>query len=92
MFASLMTRAHLAVSDFMNAPIHRAGTGKLTPATLDPLADEWKIDGAVTMALDYGRVHPSLSSSETFTIYTPSVVATPVAISGAPFSPGVPGL
>ena len=39
--------------------------------------------GAVTMALDYGRVHPSLSSSETFTIYTPSVVATPVAISGA---------
>ena len=39
--------------------------------------------GAVTMALDYGRVHPSLNSIETFTIYTPSVVATPVAISGA---------
>ena len=39
--------------------------------------------GAITMALDYGRVHPSLDSSETFTIYTPSVVATPVAISGA---------
>jgi hypothetical protein len=39
--------------------------------------------GAITLALDYGRVHPSLSSSETFTIYTPSVVATPVAISGA---------
>ena len=34
--------------------------------------------GAITLALDYGRVHPSLSSSETFTIYTPSVVATPV--------------
>jgi hypothetical protein len=39
--------------------------------------------GAITLALDYGRVHPSLSSSETFTIYTASVVATPVAISGA---------
>jgi len=39
--------------------------------------------GATTLALDYGRVHPSLNSSETFTIYTPSVVATPVAISGA---------
>jgi hypothetical protein len=39
--------------------------------------------GAITMALDYGRVHPSLDSSSTFTIYTPSIVATPVAISGA---------
>jgi hypothetical protein len=39
--------------------------------------------GAITLALDYGRVHPSLNSSETFTIYTPSVVATPVAISGS---------
>ena len=39
--------------------------------------------GAITLGLDYGRVHPSLNSSETFTIYTPSVVATPVAISGA---------
>jgi len=42
-----------------------------------------KSTGAITVALDYGRVHPSLDSSETFTIYTPSVVATPVAISGA---------
>jgi hypothetical protein len=42
-----------------------------------------KSAGAITVALDYGRVHPSLDSSETFTIYTPSVVATPVAISGA---------
>jgi hypothetical protein len=39
--------------------------------------------GAITLALDYGRVHPSLSSSETFTIYTASVVATPLSISGA---------
>jgi hypothetical protein len=42
-----------------------------------------KSTGAITLALDYGRVHPSLDSSETFTIYTPQVVATPVAISGA---------
>ncbi len=42
-----------------------------------------KSAGAITLALDYGRVHPSLDSSETFTIYTPSVVATPVSISGA---------
>jgi hypothetical protein len=42
-----------------------------------------KSTGAITLALDYGRVHPSLDSPETFTIYTPSVVATPVAIAGA---------
>lgn len=38
--------------------------------------------GAVTLALDYGRVHPSLDSVETFTIYTPTIIATPIAISG----------
>ncbi len=37
---------------------------------------------ALTLALDYGRVHPTLDTSETFTIYTPLVVATPIAISG----------
>jgi hypothetical protein len=37
---------------------------------------------AITLALDYGRVHPSLDTTETFTIYTPLVVATPIAISG----------
>ena len=42
-----------------------------------------KSAGAITLALDYGRIHPSLNSSVTFTIYTPRVVATPVAISGA---------
>jgi hypothetical protein len=42
-----------------------------------------KSSGAITLALDYGRVHPSLDSPETFTIYTASVVATPVAIAGA---------
>jgi hypothetical protein len=39
--------------------------------------------GAVTLALDYGRVHPSLDSQSAFTIYTPMIVATPVAISDA---------
>ncbi len=38
--------------------------------------------GSVTLALDYGRVHPSLESSEGLMIYTPTVVATPVAIGG----------
>ncbi len=41
-----------------------------------------KSSGAVTLALDYGRVHPSLQSSDGFTIYTPTIVATPIAISG----------
>ena len=41
-----------------------------------------KSSGAVTLALDYGRVHPSLESSDTFTIYTPTIVATPISISG----------
>jgi hypothetical protein len=38
--------------------------------------------GSVTLALDYGRVRPSLESSDTFTIYTPTIVATPIAIAG----------
>jgi hypothetical protein len=41
-----------------------------------------KSAGAITLALDYGRVHPSLDSMETFTIYTPTIIATPIAISG----------
>jgi hypothetical protein len=41
-----------------------------------------KSSGAVTLALDYGRVHPSLETSDGFTIYTPTIVATPIAISG----------
>ena len=40
--------------------------------------------GVVTLALDYGRVHPSLESSDGFTIYTPTIVATPIAIAGGP--------
>ena len=42
-----------------------------------------KSAGAMTLALDYGRVHPDLDSPEIFTIYTPTIVATPIAISGA---------
>jgi hypothetical protein len=41
-----------------------------------------KSGSAVTLALDYGRVHPSLETSDAFTIYTPTIVATPIAISG----------
>jgi hypothetical protein len=41
-----------------------------------------KSSGSVTLALDYGRVHPSLETSDGFTIYTPTIVATPIAISG----------
>jgi hypothetical protein len=43
-----------------------------------------KSSGALTLALDYGRVHPSLESTDGFTIYTPTIVATPIAIAGGP--------
>jgi hypothetical protein len=42
-----------------------------------------KSAGAVTLALDYGRVHPALESPDIFTIYTPTIIATPIAIAGA---------
>ena len=41
-----------------------------------------KSSGALTLALDYGRVHPSLDTAEAFSIYTPTIVATPIAIGG----------
>jgi hypothetical protein len=41
-----------------------------------------KSSGAVTLALDYGRVHPSLESGDAFSIYTPTIVATTIAIAG----------
>ena len=41
-----------------------------------------KSAGALTLALDYGRVHPSLDTSDAFTIYMPTMVATPIAIGG----------
>jgi hypothetical protein len=40
-----------------------------------------KSSAAVTLALDYGRVHPSLETTDGFTIYTPTIVATSIAIS-----------
>ena len=43
-----------------------------------------KSSGALTLALDYGRVHPSLESEDEFKIYTPTIVATPIAIAGGP--------
>jgi hypothetical protein len=42
-----------------------------------------KSAGAVTLALDYGRVHPTLESPDLFMIYTPTIIATPIAIAGA---------
>jgi hypothetical protein len=35
---------------------------------------------AVTLALDYGRVHPKLPPSTSIMIYTPLIAATPIAI------------
>jgi len=43
-----------------------------------------KSSGSLTLALDYGRVHSSLDSADAFTIYTPTIVATPIAISAGP--------
>ncbi len=43
-----------------------------------------KSGGAVTLALDYGRIRARLDSRTPLTIYTPLIVATPVAIGDAP--------
>src|SRR5579872_2906033 len=44
-----------------------------------------KSSGAMTVALDYGRIHTSMeSAADAFTIYTPTIVATPIAIAGGP--------
>jgi hypothetical protein len=40
--------------------------------------------GAITLALDYGRVRPQVDAQVTFTVYTPMIVATPVAIGTNP--------
>ena len=37
-----------------------------------------KSSGTVTLALDYGRVHSSLYTMDGFSIYTPTIVATPI--------------
>lgn len=43
-----------------------------------------KSSGALTLALDYGRIHPLLESADEFKIFTPTIVATPIGIAGAP--------
>ena len=40
--------------------------------------------GAVTLALDYGKVRPQIEAQVAFTVYTPMIVATPVAIGTNP--------
>jgi hypothetical protein len=44
----------------------------------------FKAGGAITLALDYGRVHPMLDAAVPFAVYTPFVVATPIAIDQGP--------
>jgi hypothetical protein len=36
----------------------------------------------ITVALDYGRVHPHLDANANFVIYTPQVVVTPITVGG----------
>ena len=38
--------------------------------------------GAITLALDYGQVRPQVEAQVELTVYTPMIVATPLAISG----------
>jgi hypothetical protein len=40
--------------------------------------------GAITLALDYGRVRPQVDGQIALTVYTPMIVATPVAIGTNP--------
>jgi hypothetical protein len=40
--------------------------------------------GAITLALDYGQVRPQVDANVNITIYTPQIVATPIAISDNP--------
>ncbi len=43
-----------------------------------------KAGGTITIALDYGQVHPQMNSAVPITIFTPLIVATPVAIGDSP--------
>jgi hypothetical protein len=38
--------------------------------------------GAITLALDYGQVRPQVEAQVALTVFTPTIVATPVAIGG----------
>lgn len=40
-------------------------------------------NGAITLALNFGRVHIELPASTTLRIFTPSIIATPIDIGGA---------
>lgn len=40
--------------------------------------------GAITLALEYGRVRPQVDAQLALTVYTPMIVATPVAIGAGP--------
>jgi hypothetical protein len=40
-------------------------------------------NGAITVALNFGRVHIELPASTSLRIFTPSIIATPIDISGA---------
>jgi hypothetical protein len=40
--------------------------------------------GAITLALDYGKVRPQVEAQVALTVYTPMIVATPVAIGTNP--------
>ena len=64
-----------------NALLELDGGGKVSicgPAHFTLL----KSGGALTLALDYGRVHSSLDTPNEVTIYTPMIVATPISVSG----------
>ena len=43
-----------------------------------------KSGGAITLAIDYGRVHAKLENASPLTFYTPLIVASPVAIASGP--------
>jgi len=43
-----------------------------------------KSGGAITLAIDHGRVHAKLENASPLTFYTPLIVASPVAIASGP--------
>ena len=43
-----------------------------------------KSGGAITLALDYGRIHARLEHPVPLTVYTPLILATPIAIADRP--------
>jgi hypothetical protein len=77
--AGLLSNGSEITLPFGQAKIELADGGEIdicAPAHFTLL----KAGGAITIALDYGRVHAQLDSDVPLTIYTPLIVATPVAI------------